>query len=98
MDNEVIGLSVRLAEYRISDRKIRLVSLQNIRNELEEEELDAWQKLIRVLTHEIMNSITPVNSLTNTIIRMLETDGRSKRPDEIDEDHPGECLGGFTFH
>jgi len=95
VDNEVVGLSVRLAEYRISDRKIRLVSLQNIRNELEEEELDAWQKLIRVLTHEIMNSITPVNSLTNTIIRMLESDGRPKRQDEIDDGTLVNALEGL---
>jgi two-component system, NtrC family, nitrogen regulation sensor histidine kinase NtrY len=95
IDSEVVGLSVRLAEYRISGRKIRLVSLQNIRNELEEEELDAWQKLIRVLTHEIMNSITPVNSLTNTIIRMLESEGRPKRQDEIDEGTLANVLEGL---
>ena len=95
VDNEVVGLSVRLAEYRISGRKIRLVSLQNIRNELEEEELDAWQKLIRVLTHEIMNSITPVNSLTNTIIRMLESEGRPKRQDEIDDGTLANALEGL---
>jgi two-component system, NtrC family, nitrogen regulation sensor histidine kinase NtrY len=95
IDNEVVGLSLRLAEYRISGRKIRLVSLQNIRNELEEEELDAWQKLIRVLTHEIMNSITPVNSLTNTIIRMLESDGRPKRHDEIDDGILANALEGM---
>lgn len=95
VDNEVVGLSVRLAEYRISGRKIRLVSLQNIRNELEEEELDAWQKLIRVLTHEIMNSITPVNSLTNTIIRMLESDGRPKRQDELDNGTLANALEGL---
>ncbi len=98
VENEVVGLSVRLAEYRISGRKIRLVSLQNIRNELEEEELDAWQKLIRVLTHEIMNSITPVNSLTNTIIRMLESEGRPKRQDEIDDGTLANALGGTAFH
>ncbi len=95
VENEVVGLSVRLAEYMISGRKIRLVSLQNIRNELEEEELDAWQKLIRVLTHEIMNSITPVNSLTNTIIRMLESEGRPKRQDEIDEGTLANALEGL---
>jgi two-component system nitrogen regulation sensor histidine kinase NtrY len=95
VDNEVVGLSVRLAEYRISGRKIKLVSLQNIRNELEDEELDAWQKLIRVLTHEIMNSITPVNSLTNTIIRMLESDGRPKRQDEMDDGTLANALEGL---
>lgn len=95
VDNEVVGLSVRLAEYRISGRKIRLVSLQNIRNELEDEELDAWQKLIRVLTHEIMNSITPVNSLTNTIIRMLESGDRPKRQDEVDDETLANALEGL---
>ncbi len=95
VDNEIVGLSLRLAEYRISGRKIRLVSLQNIRNELEDEELDAWQKLIRVLTHEIMNSITPVNSLTNTIIRMLESDGRPKRRDEVDDGILANALEGL---
>jgi len=85
IDNEVVGLSIKLAEYRINTRKVRLVSVQNIRNELEEEELDAWQKIIRVLTHEIMNSITPVNSLTNTIIRMFEKDGKPKHHGDLDE-------------
>jgi signal transduction histidine kinase len=95
VDNDVVSLSVKLAEYRIGGRKIRLVSLQNIRNELEEEELDAWKKLISVLTHEIMNSITPVNSLTNTIIRMLESDGKPKRQDEIDDATLSNALEGL---
>jgi len=46
---------------------INLVSMQNIITELERNELDSWQKLIRVLTHEIMNSVSPVISLTKTI-------------------------------
>ena len=44
-----------------------LVSLQNIGSELEEKEMEAWQNLIRVLTHEIMNSITPISSLASTV-------------------------------
>lgn len=85
IDNEVVGLTIRTAEYRIAGRKIKLASVQNIRNELEEEELDAWQKLIRVLTHEIMNSITPVNSLTNTIIRLFEQSGQPRRVNDLEE-------------
>jgi len=95
IDNEAVGLSIRIAEYRVNARKIRLASVQNIRNELEEEELDAWQKLIRVLTHEIMNSITPVNSLTNTIIRLFEKDGKPKLPDELDEASIANALEGL---
>jgi signal transduction histidine kinase len=48
------------------------VSLQNIQEELEEKEMEAWQNLIRVLTHEIMNSITPISSMASTLLEMLE--------------------------
>jgi len=44
-----------------------LVNLKNIRSILEENEMEAWQKLVRVLTHEIMNSITPIISLSDTL-------------------------------
>lgn len=53
------------------DKKLKLVSFQNIQGELEEQELDAWQKLIRILRHEIMNSITPIVSLAATVDGML---------------------------
>ena len=49
-----------------------LVSLQNIRQELDEKEMESWQKLIRVLTHEIMNSATPITSLSASLFSMLE--------------------------
>jgi signal transduction histidine kinase len=48
-----------------------LVSLQNIKSELEEKEMEAWQTLIRILTHEIMNSITPISSLASTTNSIL---------------------------
>ena len=64
---------------KTEDKVINLVSLQNIISELERNELDSWQKLIRVLTHEIMNSISPVVSLTRTISKYFTT-GDSKTP------------------
>jgi two-component system, NtrC family, nitrogen regulation sensor histidine kinase NtrY len=93
--NEIIRLSIKAAIFRINARKVRLVSIQNIKAELEEEELDAWQKLIRVLTHEIVNSVTPVNSLTHTIIRMLERDGIPRPAAEIDEQLLSNVLEGL---
>jgi len=48
-----------------------LVSFQDIHPELEQKEIESWQKLIRVLTHEIMNSITPISSLASTVSSML---------------------------
>jgi len=49
-----------------------LISVQNIRQELDEKELESWQKLIRVLTHEIMNSATPITSLSSSLFEMLQ--------------------------
>jgi len=71
-------LSIRKTIFKIQNKTVNLVSVQNIRTELEEEEIEVWKKLISVLTHEIMNSVTPNKSLTNTIIKMYETD-RLKR-------------------
>lgn len=56
---------------RLRGRNIRIVSVQDIRDELEAAELNAWQNLIRVMTHEIMNSITPITSLAETSSQYL---------------------------
>jgi len=95
INNETVGLSLRIAVFRLQGKSVRLAFIQNIQHELEEEELDAWQKLIRVLTHEIMNSVTPVNSLTNTIIRLFEQEGKPKDPGDIDENTLKNALEGL---
>ena len=59
--------SIQSAGFRVENQEFNLVSVQNIREELDERELEAWQKLIRVLTHEIMNSVTPITSLTGSL-------------------------------
>ena len=65
------------SEFKVKDKVILLSTIRNIQNVLEEQETAAWQKLIRVLTHEIMNSITPVTSLAATAAVM----GRWVLPD-----------------
>jgi len=57
-------LSVNCGLLSLKDVKIKLVSFQDIKTELEEQEILAWQKLIRVLTHEINNSVIPISNLT----------------------------------
>lgn len=64
-------LSVYAIELQLHDKHFKLVSLQNIQTELDEKEMEAWRNLIRVLTHEIMNSVTPISSLTGTTREML---------------------------
>ncbi|UJP65026.1 sensor histidine kinase [Mongoliitalea daihaiensis] len=63
----IIQLSVYAIELVMRGHKFKLVSLQNIQSELEEKEMEAWQGLIKVLTHEIMNSMSPISSLASTI-------------------------------
>ncbi len=60
-------LSLRVSNLKFGEKKYRLFSLHDIKTELEENELDSWQKLIRVMTHEIMNSIGPITSLSNIL-------------------------------
>ena len=71
MTNEIMQLAVFATEFKLRGYKFTLVSLQNIQSELEEQEMEAWQKLIRVLTHEIMNSVTPISSLAATTDQMI---------------------------
>ncbi len=70
-------VSIYATRFSIDNEVIKLISLKNIKQELEHQELDSWQKLIRVLTHEIMNSIAPISSLSQTVNFLLsEVDGK----------------------
>lgn len=68
---EPMQLASYVTEFQLLDEKHRLISFQNIRDELERREVDFSQKLIRVLTHEIMNSMTPIIALCKVIERSL---------------------------
>jgi signal transduction histidine kinase len=70
--NELLHLALYATEFKMRGQIFSLVSIQNIHSELEEREIEAWQKLIRVITHEIMNSITPISSLASTINEMIK--------------------------
>lgn len=72
IQNSLLHLSIQSAEIILQGEAIKLISFQNIQNELEAQELIAWQKLIRILTHEIMNSVAPISSLSATIQKLLE--------------------------
>ncbi len=64
-------ISIKSTQLKIGKEEIKLVSFQNIRNELDEREMEGWQKLIRVLTHELMNSAGPISSTITTIREIL---------------------------
>lgn len=58
----------------IKDKPVRIIAISDVSYELSNQEIDSWIKLIRVLTHEIMNTITPVTSLSETLLKELEED------------------------
>jgi signal transduction histidine kinase len=86
---ETLQLAIHATEYQLGQQHYTLVSLQNIGSELEEKEMEAWQNLIRVLTHEIMNSITPISSLAATVNEMLNAATRNNEgeisPEAMDD-------------
>jgi len=84
MEDEIFYLSVNAKTIKQESGVIKVVSIQNIQSELEEQEIESWQKLIRVLTHEIMNSITPVTSLTETLKGMFQNQSEFL-PDDVDD-------------
>jgi two-component system nitrogen regulation sensor histidine kinase NtrY len=73
IENEtgVFQISVSVSQIKFNDRQYRLVSMQDIKHEMDVSELEAWQKLTKVLTHEIMNSITPLTSMADTLLRFV---------------------------
>ncbi|MEO8307076.1 MAG: ATP-binding protein [Pseudomonadota bacterium] len=73
-EDDTLQLVLYCTCFRLLDRRYKLVSFQNIRDELERLEIESWQKLIRVLTHEIMNSVTPIISLSKLIQESLAAD------------------------
>ena len=58
----------------LKDKHVRIIALSDVSHELSNQEVDSWIKLIRVLTHEIMNTITPVTSLSETLLKELNNE------------------------
>jgi nitrogen fixation/metabolism regulation signal transduction histidine kinase len=83
--DNLLQLSVYATGFILRKQQLNLVAMQNIQNELEEREMISWQNLIRVLTHEIMNSITPIASLASTATGLLKNGKECKVPEDINE-------------
>ncbi len=95
--NSHTHLAIQATELKLRGKTFKLVSLQNIQSELQRNEIEAWQNLTRVLRHEIMNSITPIASLTSTLNEILIEDlVRKENTIEITEDTIDDLEEGLT--
>ncbi|WP_205500651.1 sensor histidine kinase [Rufibacter psychrotolerans] len=80
---ERVPVALFVVDLVMRGEDFRLASIQNIQRELEEKEMEAWQNLIRVLTHEIMNSVTPISSLAGSVAADIQ---------DVLEAQPGEQI------
>jgi len=92
---EMVQLSLRSTEFRMEGELFRIISFQDIRYEIEQREVEAWQKLIRILTHEIMNSVSPITLTSSGIINMLESEGKPKEAHDLDNEVVDNALMGL---
>lgn len=72
-EREEQQIALQVSEIKLKRGEMRVISMNNIGNELENKEMESWIKLIRVMTHEIMNSIAPISSLSETLLFMHQS-------------------------
>lgn len=84
-ERETIQLAIKSNEILLNKEKLNLITIQDINSELDKKETDSWIKLIRVLTHEIMNSVTPITSISESILGYFKDEKGVVIADEIDK-------------
>ncbi len=95
--NNILQLALRKSQFKLAGEMTNLVSFQNIQTELDHKELESWQKLIRVLRHEIMNTVSPITSLTTTLTRIFTKRKRPKKLEEITANNITDTLSGLEI-
>ena len=91
-----IQLSLKATSFKTKENELVILSVQDIKNELDEKEIESWMKLIRVLMHEIMNSITPITSLSESLSNIYTTGGKPVLPEEINVKTIATTLQGLN--
>lgn len=84
-EREKKQIAVKSTSLSLNSEKLLLVVAQDIHKELDEKETDSWIKLIRVLTHEIMNTITPITSISDSLVKYYKVDNKILDVNDIDD-------------
>jgi nitrogen fixation/metabolism regulation signal transduction histidine kinase len=92
-----LHLLIKAKGLRFDNREIKLISIQDIHQELDVKETESWQKLISILTHEIMNSIAPITSLTTTLTKFFKKNGKPVSIEEINNNIIENTLNGLEI-
>lgn len=86
-------LAITIKQFPLLNKQHKIFLIQDISKEVDAGEIDAIQRLLRILTHEIMNSLTPVQSLTETITMLMSgNDGKPKPQDQLSQENYNDIL------
>ncbi|PKP12896.1 MAG: histidine kinase [Bacteroidetes bacterium HGW-Bacteroidetes-3] len=94
-ERETVQLLIKSTEVVLNEEVLKLVTIQDINNELDEKETDSWMKLIRVLTHEIMNTIAPISSISESILSYYKNEKGIIPLSQINENHIKNTVKGL---
>ena len=94
INGELYNYLLQVAEFKLKEENFRLISFQNVQSELEQKELESWQKLTRVITHEIMNSAIPISNLSGLVYNQLY-DEHGKFAQEVSIDQESDIKEGL---
>jgi two-component system, NtrC family, nitrogen regulation sensor histidine kinase NtrY len=97
LSNNLQLLSFKATMIKRSDMELKLVSIQDIRHELESKELESYRKLINVLTHEIMNLLTPLTTVAKELCSMFRNKDYTGSERTIDKETINATLNGLTL-
>ncbi len=94
-EREKKQISLKSTSLLLNNEELLLIVAQDIHKELDEKETDSWIKLIRVLTHEIMNTITPITSISDSLIKYFKIDDNILEVSQINENTVKNTVKGL---
>jgi nitrogen fixation/metabolism regulation signal transduction histidine kinase len=107
VNQDTVKLMLSATTFKAHGKKFMLIAFQNVSSALEENETATWQKLLRVMTHEIMNSVAPISSLSDTLVKrlhqaegliMVDTQGEVIDGDAVRDIFEDVALGVEVIH
>jgi signal transduction histidine kinase len=91
-----ITLLLKSTSFGLKENELTILSVQDIKHELDEKEIESWIRLIKVLMHEIMNSITPITSISESLSNIYRSGDRMISPEEVNEKKISTTLQGLN--
>lgn len=93
--NRILKLAVKASSFKLEEEYLKIVAFQDIKNAIDKGEMDAMHRLIRVFTHEIMNSVSPISMLSGSLIDLYEKNGAKECKDFLPDGAISNTLMGL---